>query len=218
MMERLARIRKADREIIEKFLRIDDWRKRTTSVILMTTSPQDAIDREKGYLPVEEVEGSIMNREVLQQMLNTTRETADRLKRDFKIYTVDTSFGETKNNPKRTLEVVAETVISLIEEQLQEDILCLPKRDVTRLFKGQECLQASEASILSKLFVESGELRPRKEVEENRDLLQALPVVVVRNRSGEVLRLRRREKSENNPLHSAASGRNQTNFGLQIAD
>ena len=64
-MERLARIRAADREIIERFLRLDDWRKRVSAVIVMTARPNDSMEREKGYLPVENSQGSIMNSEVL---------------------------------------------------------------------------------------------------------------------------------------------------------
>lgn len=200
MMERLARILKSDREIIEKFLRIDDWKRRITGVIVMTALPKDAMEREKGYLPVIDAAGSIMNQEVLQLMLDTTREIAIRLKNDFRIYTVDTSSGDTKNNPKRTAEVVADIVLNLIEEQLQEDILCLPKSTVTNIFKDRQCLHAKEASSLLKLFNESGTFLSRQEVEQNKELLQALPVVIIRNKSGNVLQLRRREKLTNNIL------------------
>lgn len=201
MMERLERIRTADRKIIEKFLLIDDWKERITGVIVMTASPQDAMEREKGYLQVEDVQASIMNPEVLQRMLDITNETAERLKRDFSIYTIDTSSGETKNDPRRTAEKVVDIVLSLVEEQLQEDILCLPKSAVAALFQDKTVLQNSEASALSKLFVESGEFHPREDVEQNQSLAQALPVVVVRNKRGDVLRLRRRERSEQKILH-----------------
>lgn len=167
----------------------------------MTASPQDAMEREKGYLPIEGAKGSIMNPEVLQRMLDNTNETAERLKRSFRIYTIDTSSGETKNDPQRTAEKVVDIVLSLVEEQLQEDILCLPKSAVANLFQDRMVLQTPEASALSKLFIESGEFHPRDEVEQNQNFVQALPVVVVRNQSGEVLRLRRREKSEQKILH-----------------
>lgn len=201
MMERLERIRTADRKIIEKFLLIDDWRERITGVIVMTASPQDAMEREKGFLPVEGAKGSIMNPEVLQRMLDNTNQTVERLKRDFRLYTIDTSSGETKNNPRRTAEKVVDIVLSLVEEQLQEDILCLPKSAVTELFQGKLVLHAADTPALSKLFTQFGEFHPREEVEENQELVQALPVVVVRNKSGDVLRLRRRERSEDKILH-----------------
>lgn len=200
MMERLERIRTDDRKMIEEFLLIDDWKERITGVIVMTASPQDAMEREKGFLRVD-AKGSIMNPEVLQRMLDNTKQTVERLKRDFRIYTIDTSSGETKNNPKRTAEKVVDIVLSLVEEQLQEDILCLPKNTIANLFQDKIVLDASEAPTLSKLFTQSGEFHPREEVEDNRELVQALPVIVVRNKRGDVLRLRRREKSEQKILH-----------------
>ncbi len=200
-MERLERVRTEDRKTIEKFLLIDDWKERITGVIVMTASPQDAMEREKGFLKVEGSKGSIMNLDVLQGMLENTRETADRLKRDFRLYTIDTSSGDTKNNPQRTAETVVDIVLSLIEEELQEDILTLPKGAIENLFQGKIVLDSLKAITLSKLFGQSGEFHPREEVEENQQLVQALPVVVVRNKSGDVLRLRRREKSEQKILH-----------------
>ncbi len=201
MMERLERIRTHDRKILEDFLLIDNWRQRITGVIVMTASPSDAMKRENGYLPVEGEGGSIMNPPVLQQILDNITETTERLKRHFRIYTIDTSSGETKNAPKRTAELVVDIVLSLIEEHLQEDILCLPKNEVTNLFKGKSVLNASQVPALTELFLKSGEFHPREDVEQDLNLVQALPVVVVRNQSGDVLRLRRREKSEEKILH-----------------
>jgi predicted NUDIX family phosphoesterase len=201
MMERLERVRTKDRKEIEKFLLIDDWRERVTGVIVMTASPEDAMEREKGHLPIEETTGSIMNTEVLQRMLDITHDAIENLKRHFRIYPIDTSSGETKNNPRRTSEIVVDIVLSLIEEQLQEDILCLPKSMVASQFNNTKSHQVTEASELVKLFLQSGEFQPREQVEQDDTLVQALPVVVVRNRSGEILRLRRRERSDQKVLH-----------------
>ena len=167
----------------------------------MTASPQDAMTREKGYLPIEGTGGSIMNVEVLEQMLDTTRECSERFKNNFRIYTVNTSFGETRNNPQRTAEVVVDIVLGLIEEQIQEDILCLPKAEVTGIFEGKTYLPPEQALTLLNGFIKTGEFQPREEVENDDGLVQALPVVVIRNKDGDVLQLRRREKSESNPLH-----------------
>jgi predicted NUDIX family phosphoesterase/predicted ATPase len=201
MLERLARIRRADRDLVERFLRTDDWRKRISSVIVMTASPEDALQREKGHLPVEDVNGSIMNEEVLQQVLEMTKSCVEELKKDFRIHTIDTSFGETRDDPKRTAEVVADIVLSLIEEQLQEEVLVLAKSKIAELFNNRLCLPAEDAAVLTKMFIENGEFRPRDQAEEDRELIQALPLVIVRNASGEVLRLRRKERSTDNPLH-----------------
>ena len=46
-----------------------------------------------------------------------------------------------------------------------------------------------------------GQFRSRDKVEGDATLVQALPVVIVRNKTGDVLRLRRKEASDSNPLH-----------------
>lgn len=201
MMEQLARIRKQERKTTERFLLIDDWKKRLSGVFLMTAEPEDAMEREKGYLPVEEATGSIMNLEVLQQMKQTLDEAASRLATHFRIFPVNTSAKGLQNNPKKTCEVVADTVLNWIEEQLQEDVLSLPKSTVKDLFDGKICIDTSNAELLAKAYLENGEFEPRAKVESDQNRIQALPVVVVRNKSGQILRLRRREKSEGNPLH-----------------
>ena len=201
LMERLERIRPQDRELIERFLRLDDWRKRISAVFVMTVSPTDALTREKGLLPVEGGKGSIMNQDVLNQMLNTTKEAAERMKSDFRIFNIDTSSGQLKNGAKKTAEIVADLALNIIEEHLREDIFSLPKAEVTKLFGAKRCLSITEARALVAAFNMTGSFAPREQVEADKTRVQALPVVVIRNKSGDVLRLRRKERLEDSPLH-----------------
>lgn len=200
VMERLARIRSAERQAVEQFLLIDDWRRRITGVVVMTTSPRDSMEREKGFLPVEGAKGSIMNEEVLEQMLETTRTTAQRLKDEFRVFEIDTS-TDVSEGPQRTAERVAEIVLGLIEEQLEEEILFLPADAVAELFAGTTCISAGPGTKLLDLFASQGQFKGRETVESDESLVQALPVVIVRNRSGHVLRLKRKEQRSDNPLH-----------------
>lgn len=200
LMERLERIRPEERQGIESFLTMADWRRRISAVFVMTASPEDAMQREKGLLPVEHKEGSIMNEKVLAQMLNTTRETSKSLKKKFRIFEIDTS-AERKGGVKQIAEAVANLALNVIEEHLREDILSLPREDVIRMFAGRKCLNSSEAAALARLFVKSGNYMPREEVEADNARVQALPVVVVHNKSGRVLRLRRKEGTDNSPLN-----------------
>jgi predicted ATPase len=48
LMERLARIRREERDLIERFLLVEDWRKRITGVVVMTTEPTDALSGKRG--------------------------------------------------------------------------------------------------------------------------------------------------------------------------
>jgi predicted NUDIX family phosphoesterase/thymidylate kinase len=200
LMERLERIRPEERQGIENFLTMADWRRRISAVFVMMVSPEDAMQREKGLLPVERKQGSIMNKKVLAQMLNTTRETSKSLKKKFRIFEIDTS-AERKGGAKQIAEVVANLALNVIEEHLREDILSLPREDVIRMFAGRKCLNPSEAASLVGLFVKSGNYKPREEVEADKTRVQALPVVVVHNKSGRVLRLRRKERTDKNPLN-----------------
>ena len=201
IMERLARIRRAERELIERFLLMDDWRRRITGVVVMTASPADSMERERGYLPVDGATGSIMNEDVLRTALETTRETAARLrKKQFRIFEVDTS-RRASPGPQATAEEAADLVLRLIEEQLEEEILFLPADAVAPLFETDTWIGRTAAQQLVEMFTSEGTFRSRETVESDLTLVQALPVVVVRNRRGDLLRLRRREQRKDNPLH-----------------
>ena len=200
LMERLERIRPEECRVIGSFLRLADWRRRISAVFVMTASPEDAMQREKGLLPVERQEGAIMNKKVLARMLNTIRKTSPSLKNEFRIFEIDTS-AERKGGARQIAEAVANLALNVIEEHLGEDVLSLPEEDVIRTFADRRCLNSSEAAALAGLFVKSGNFKPREEVEADKSRVQALPVVVVRNKSGRVLRLRRKERTDKNPLN-----------------
>lgn len=91
---------------------------------------------------------------------------------------------------------------AVLDEQIEENILSCPKEAVTGLFGGRNYVDVADAEVLAREFLGSrATFRPRNEVEQDDSVVQALPIVVVRNADGDVLRLRRREKSDNNPLH-----------------
>ena len=199
VMERLARIRATERKLVEGFLLMDDWRRRITGVIVMTASPADSMKRERGFLPVEGASGSIMNDDVLRTMLDTTRETVARLGEQFRTFEVDTS--RELVGPKATAERVADLVLRLIEEQLEEEILSLPADAVAPLFDGTTWIGGAAAQDLVDRFTARGVFKSRESVETDPARVQALPVVVVRNESGDLLRLKRREQRPDSPLH-----------------
>ena len=89
------------------------------------------------------------------------------------------------------------------EEQVVEETMSCPKESVVRSFAGKRFLHGPQAADLVRQFREVGEngFRPRDEVEADDGRVQAIPLVIVRNASGEVLRLRRRERGADNPLH-----------------
>ena len=102
---------------------------------------------------------------------------------------------------RETAECVADVVLGWIEDQLDEEILSLPEDDVAALFEDETCLDDTKAQTLIGRFTADGQFDRRETVEKNETRVQALPVVVVRNLSGDILRLRRREQRQDNPLH-----------------
>lgn len=92
-------------------------------------------------------------------------------------------------------------MLGWIEDQLDEEILSLPEEAVATLFENETCLDETRARTLVERFTREGRFEPREDVEANETRVQALPVVVVRNSSGDVLRLKRREQHQDNPLH-----------------
>jgi predicted NUDIX family phosphoesterase/predicted ATPase len=202
MMEHLAKIQKKESEIVELFLLMPDWRKRIFGVIVMTASPVDSMAREKGDLPVEGVEGSIMNEKWLAKFRQTILSVCKRLDRQFRIFHVNTSEKETSGDRAKTAEKVAGIVLDLISEQLEESILCAPKIEIKRLFSGQDCVTGRAALAVAEYFIKQGSFVPRQdETEGFKDLVQALPIVIIRTKNGQILKMKRREKSADNPLH-----------------
>ena len=201
MMEHLAKIQKRELEVVERFLLMPDWRKRIFGVVVMTSSPTDSMEREKGALPVEGVEGSIMNEPWLKKFRETILSECRRLEREFRIFHLDTSKKEFRGHHAATAEKVAGIMLDIISEQLEENILCAPRSDLMALFSGNECVTGKAALNVADYFVKRGTYIARQQAEDLKDQLQALPIVIVRANNGRVLLMKRREKSPDNPLH-----------------
>lgn len=201
MMEKLERIRKGERKAVEDFLLLGDWRKRMGGVVVMTASPADAMKREAGNLAVVG-KGSIMNEDVVKQLLDNTKSCISRFGNRFNFYEIDTSEDPTgKGGPKATAEEATGVVLSIIEGELEEEVLSLPKASVKEIFADQDTIGVDPATTLVELFSKSGSFVSRELIEADLTRVQALPVVVIRNRTGQVLQLKRKEKNKKNALH-----------------
>jgi hypothetical protein len=199
--EGLARIRATERKAIEDFLLLDEWRRRISGVILMIASPSDALKREGGYLPVIGKGGSIMNPEVLTKFRAAILSTRDRLGKKFSIETIDTSNKTFAGKPEVGCRLAVEKIMSWIEQELDENILSMPKTLAQKFHNGKSCLNGRQATEIIAAFRQKGNFRPHAEVENDNKVVQALPIVIVRNKKGEILQLKRRERDEKNNLH-----------------
>ncbi len=200
LLERLGRITPDDRKKADAFLLIDDWTTRISGIVAMSAKSKDALAREQGLLPVEGGGGSIMNPIVLKQMRDVISERAHELSEQFKILALDTSAKRYANHPKETCEAVAKKIMSWIKESIDEKILSAPRASFSSLQK-RVIVRRHAAQRLIDIFENEGDFRPRKRVEADANRIQPLPVVIVRNRSGHILRLVRKERETSNKLH-----------------
>jgi predicted NUDIX family phosphoesterase len=172
-----------------------------SGVIAMSANAKDALDREKGLLPVEGSGGSIMNATVLKQARSVIKERAAEFKDMFRIFSIDTSAARYAGHPGPTAEAVAKKILDWIADCIEEKILSAPKSAFPSL-QGTVVLRQDDAREMIEKFEAVGNFSPRKKVEADLNRLQPLPIVVVRNKSGDILRLIRRERDRNNVLDS----------------
>lgn len=203
MMESLKRVRSADKEIIERFLLIDDWKNRIGAVYFMTADPEDAMNRERGLIPLTNATGSIMNEQVLRKITSSAKRVARKYGKEFGLVEINTSQRQFRNNQKAVAEKIASHVLGLIEEQLDENVLSLPKPKLNNVFGANEVIDAKNTKTLIAEFVKNGRYHPREKVERDSSRVQALPIVVIKNKSGEILQLKRKEQDPKKPLHEA---------------
>jgi predicted NUDIX family phosphoesterase/thymidylate kinase len=207
LMTKLSRLSDANRAILENFLLLEEWRRRLAGVVVMTANPNDSMEREKGHLPVlmsdgKPVTGSIMNEDILKLYANVVANTAEELKASFPIFTLDTSESPYLNEVKGTCEAVADIILNQIELRLEEKILALPRHALPLVTESSErWLDHQSAREIVDRYEKTQNFGPRSQVEADSDLIQAIPVAVIRDGSGKVLRLKRRERDVTNSLH-----------------
>ncbi len=199
LLENLGRITPEDRAKADAFFLIDNWTARISGVIAMSTTPNDALARKQGLLPVEGPGGSIMNPIVLRQMGDVISSKISELASYFRILPIDTSSGQYKDNQQQTCKNVAEKILDWVKESIEENILSASRDNFA--LDSRLIATSGDAQTLIDTFENKGDFQPRKRVEADATRIQPLPIVVVRDRSGRVLQLVRKEREQNNKLH-----------------
>ncbi len=141
-----------------------------------------------------------MNPTVLKQMRDVLKERTIELNEKFRIFDVDTSATPYANKPKQTCEAVVDKILDWITESIEEKILSAAKAALPAL-QEKFVVPPIEAQKLIDTFETKGDFQPRRKVEADLSRIQPLPVVVVRNQSGQILRLVRKEREPTNQLH-----------------
>ncbi|OYW72032.1 MAG: hypothetical protein B7Z37_26020, partial [Verrucomicrobia bacterium 12-59-8] len=168
LLERLKRLKPQERESVENFVLLEDWRNRISQVILLTVNPAQALEREEGLLPIA-VAGSIMNLEVLGQ----TKENALKCALDFEDYFNIVHIDTTNKKTASITLKVAQLVLDVVETQLNERILSIAKEDAEKIFGHRTILGCKEGGILLTLFGTTGVYESRPIVEDNELRVQA---------------------------------------------
>lgn len=86
-------------------------------------------------------------------------------------------------------------------EQIEERILSVDKNEISKIFGTEEMLTRERPTELENVFRDKGSYKARSLVESDHSRVQALPIVVVRNKSGHILRLIRKETNPQSDLH-----------------
>jgi predicted NUDIX family phosphoesterase len=200
LLEHLNRLTAPDRMKVSEFLLARDWTSRLSGVVMMSAEPADCLQRENGHLPVEGPGGSIMNTTVLKAMKTVVYEKAEELKDLLRIFTVDTSSRKYNNKTDVTTLTVTKKILDWVSDSIEEKILSASRSSLPAL--GDKLVaDFASATTLIERFESAGDFRPRNRVERNKDRVQPLPIVIVRNRSGDVLRLVRKERKADSNLH-----------------
>lgn len=141
-----------------------------------------------------------MNATVLKAMKTVVYDKAEELKNVLRIFTVDTSSRKYRNKPDVTAQTVTEKILDWIADSIEEKILSASLSSLPTL--GDKLVaDIASATQLIEQFESTGDFQPRRRVERNNDRIQPLPIVIVRNRSGDVLRLVRKERKADSNLH-----------------
>jgi len=200
-MAAIKKVSSKEHQTIENFLLLPEWRKRIAGVFVMLVDPEDALARERTSAGQQKNKKAIMTEAVLGKMLERTKDASARFGTEFPIFQIDTSV---QRDPQEVVETIANQTVAIIEEHLREDILCLDRDRLFSGFSGVKFFSKPEAERIIQEFHSSGEFLPRETVETDASKVQALPIVVIRRRNGDVLRLKRREQDPANPLHEKA--------------
>ena len=199
LLERLERITPSDRKRTESFLLTKDWTTRLSGIIAMSANPKDAMTREQGLVPFDGLGGSIMNPVVLGQMRSVIEEKTRTLKDNFRIFSLDTSARKYAGHAKETCEAVINQILRWVTNSLEEQILSAPKSIFS--LQSKFIAGSDDAAKLIQKFEKEGSFLPRQRVEADASRIQPLPIVVVKNKSGNILRLVRKERDEKSKLH-----------------
>jgi predicted NUDIX family phosphoesterase/thymidylate kinase len=176
--EKTHRVSQAEAKGFRSFVLTPRWRGLIDLVFVMHCDARISIYREYArQLTLRH--GAIMNAETLAQLRRHYLEAAKRYARDFKSITVvDSSRGP----EMKIITDIAKKILSSFGRFADEEVLCVPRRYVQGQIKlSDKKLVTPRWKIISRLVNSRGTYVPRSIAEKSGDLLQVVPICIIRN-------------------------------------
>lgn len=182
-----GRMENEQRKIMENFLLMGEIVKPVDIVFAFTVDPEESIKREYTHLLTDKT-GTIMNLEVLEEYKNSVMEMAENKKGHFhKIFHIDT----TNENQDEVGRNVTDMTLQALSELLMEKIGFFRRNNgLNELALKKTVFEYDE---VKDIFPEI-EFDLRKNVEDDRSLLQPIPVVVICNKTKDKVLVIRKSK------------------------
>ncbi|HUU83057.1 MAG TPA: NUDIX domain-containing protein [Phycisphaerae bacterium] len=184
-----GRLSDLDRAVITDFLMLDLWRKREVAVFLFTADRQTSLARET-HCKLTAEHGSVMNPEILAGLNDAYLRAAERLKCQFSIGHVDTSFqGDQAPSFQRIAYVVAERMLDLMHDILDQQLLVTDPVD----FEGLEESPEKTGDVVDHILNRGNpRFMERTVAEKTRSCVQVVPYAYLMNSEGRYFVARRR--------------------------
>ncbi len=174
--EKTHRLSSSEADTFRRFILTPRWRDLVDAIFVMHCGPQKSLEREHAK-QITLRSGSIMNRTTLRQLRSHYLEAVQRYKSEFKTLHV---LDSTRGSEMRLIANVAQFVLRVLEQFVDEEVLCVPRAAVAKH------LDLSDKGLIDpnwKRFIDlvnkSGTYIRRSRAEKSKSLLQVVPVCVI---------------------------------------
>lgn len=176
--EKTHRVSKAEASGFRSFVLTPRWRGLVDLVFVMHCDAKTSLEREHAK-QITLRHGAIMHKATLAQLRRHYLEAADRYRNDFKsIDVIETSRG----HEMKTITDVAKRILKSLGRFADEEVLCLPRKSLEGQVKlSQKKVVTPNWKAISRLVNRRGTYVARSIAEESDELLQVVPVCIIRN-------------------------------------
>lgn len=176
--EKTHRVSKAEAKGFRSFVLTPRWRGLIDLVFVMHCDAKTSLQREHAK-QITLRHGAIMNKGTLAQLRRHYLKAADRYKDDFKSINVINNSG---GSEMKMVAGVAKRILGWLGRFADEEVLCLPRKSVEGQIKlSDKKVVTPNWKAVSKLVNRRGTYVARSIAEASDELLQVVPVCIIRN-------------------------------------